>query len=223
MSVKRIQESLLAHREKSLLIAIARCLPLWVTPDLLTVFGVFGALLTGISYAASRCSVWFLWLACFGIVINWFGDSLDGTLARARKIERPVYGFFVDHSTDMISLAFIYLGLGASYYLKFDAACLILMSYWLMALLTFIRAVAIGTFRISYGWVGPTEIRLALFLYTMLVFFAGKLELPFWHLTLIDAFAYALFPVVVISFCVSVWNESRSLDVETGPNDSTPQ
>ena len=223
MSVTRIQESLLSRREKSLLIAIAPCLPPWVTPDQLTFFGVFGALLTGISYVASRYSAWFLWLACLGIVINWFGDSLDGTLARARKIERPVYGFFVDHSTDMMSLAFIYLGLGASPYLKFDAACLILMSYWLMALLTFIRAVATGTFRISYGWIGPTEIRVALFLYTVLVFFAGKLELPFVQLTLIDAFAYALFPVVMISFGVSVWNEARELDVETAPNDSASQ
>lgn len=223
MSVIRIQESLLAHRERSLLTAIAVRLSLWVTPDLLTFIGLFGALLTGISYAVSRCSRWFLLLACLGIVINWFGDSLDGTLARVRKIERPVYGFFVDHSTDMISLAFIYLGLGASPYLSFDAACLILMSYWLMALLTFIRAVAIGTFRISYGWVGPTEIRLALFLYTILIFLAGKLELPFGHLTLIAAFAYLLFPVVVISFCVSVWNESRSLDVKTAPKDSAPQ
>jgi hypothetical protein len=120
----------------------------------------------------------------------------------------------------MISLAFIYLGLGASPYLKFDAACLILMSYWLMALLSFIRAVATGTFRISYGWIGPTEIRLALFLYTILVFFAGKLELPIAHLTLIDMFAYALFPVVLVSFSLSVWNEARSLDGKKSPNDS---
>ncbi len=221
MSVTRIQESLLARREKLLLTALATRLPLWVTPDLLTIFGVFGALLTGICYVASGFSAWYLWLACLGIVINWFGDSLDGTLARFRKIERPVYGFFVDHSTDMISLAFIYLGLGASPYLRFDAGCLILLSYWLMALLTFIRAVATGTFRISYGWIGPTEIRLALFLYTVLVFFFGKLELPFGHLTLIDAFAYALFPVVLLSFSLSVWNEARVLDGEKAPNESS--
>jgi hypothetical protein len=83
--------------------------------------------------------------------------------------------------------------------------------------------VATRTFRISYGWIGPTEIRLALFFYTALVFFAGKLELPFGYLTLIDLFSYVLFPVVVISFCVSVWNEARSLDVGIVTNDTTPQ
>jgi phosphatidylglycerophosphate synthase len=223
MAVRRIQESLLAQGEKKLLIAIATRLPGLATPDMLTLFGVFGALLTGVCYVASSYSVWYLWGACLGIIINWFGDSLDGTLARLRKIERPAYGFFVDHSTDMISLAFIYLGMGASPYLRFDAACLILMSYWLMALLSFIRAVATGAFRISYGWIGPTEIRLALFLYTILVFFAGKLELPIAHLTLIDMFAYGLFPVVLVSFSLSVWSEARSLDVKTSPHDSSAQ
>jgi len=211
MSVTRIHESWLAAREKRLLIAIAARLPLWVTPDRLTLLGLFGALLTGLAYVASRHSPWFLWLACLGLGLNWFGDSLDGTLARQRRIERPVYGYFLDHSTDVISQVFIFLGLGASPYLRFDAACLILMSYWMAALLTFIRAVATKIFQISYFGIGPTEIRIALLLYSIAVFFLGRLELPWLSITLIDLFGFALFPLVFLSFVVMVKQESAAL------------
>ena len=216
MSVTRIHDSWLAAREKRLLIAIASRLPRWVTPDHLTLLGLFGAALTGGAFIATRRSPDFLWLACFGLWLNWFGDSLDGTLARTRRIERPVYGYFLDHSTDIISQVFIFLGLGASPYLRFDAACLILMSYWMAALLTFIRAVATKIFQISYFGIGPTEIRIALVLYSIAVFFLGRLELPFaWlPITLIDLFGFALFPLVFLSFAMMVWSESKVLAVQ---------
>ncbi len=210
-TVTRIHQSWLAAREKQLLIAIASRLPAWVTPDRLTLLGVAGALLTGLAYVGTRSSPWFLWLACAGLVLNWFGDSLDGTLARTRKIERPVYGYFVDHSTDVISQVFIFLGLGASPYLRFDAACLILMAYWMAALLTFIRAVATKVFQISYYGIGPTEIRIALLLYSLAVFFLGPLELPWLHITLIDLFGFVLFPLVFLSFALMVKSESAAL------------
>ena len=213
MAVTRIHESWLAVREKQLLIAIASRLPAWVTPDRLTVLGLFGALLTGVAYVATRRSPDFLWLACLGLALNWFGDSLDGTLARTRRIERPVYGYFLDHSTDVISQVFIFLGLGASRYLRFDAACLILMSYWMAALLTFIRAVATKIFQISYFGIGPTEIRIALVLYSIAVFFLGRLELPWLPITLIDLFGFALFPLVFLSFVLMVKSESKLLAV----------
>ncbi len=218
MTVTRIHQSWLAASEKRLLISIAGRLPAWVTPDLLTLLGMLGALLTGICYIASHRSPWFLWGAVVGLGLNWFGDSLDGTLARTRKIERPVYGYFVDHSTDLISQVFIFLGLGASPYLGFDAACLILLAYWLAALLTFIRAVATKVFQISYYGVGPTEIRIALGLYSIVVFFAGRLELPWIRVTLIDLFGYALFPLVFLSFVSMVWSESRVLAAREDQN-----
>ena len=211
MTVTRIHQSWLAAGEKRLLIAIARRLPAWVSPDFLTLLGVLGALLTGLCYVGSRHSAWFLWGAIAGLKLNWFGDSLDGTLARVRGIERPVYGYFIDHSTDLMSQVFIFLGLGASPYLRFDAACLILLAYWLAALLTFIRAVATRIFQISYYGIGPTEIRIALGLYTLVVFFAGRLPLPWLGITLIDLFGFALFPLVFISFLLMVWSESRLL------------
>ena len=211
MSVVRIHESWLAALEKRLLVFTAARLPVWVTPDRLTVLGLCGALLTGLAYVASWRGPGFLWLAVAGLGLNWFGDSLDGTLARVRRIERPVYGYFLDHSTDVISQVFIFLGLGLSPYLRFDAACLILMSYWMAALLTFIRAVATKVFQISYFGIGPTEIRIALLVYTVVVGFAGRLELPWFHITLIDLFGFALFPLVFLSFVVMVKLESKAL------------
>ena len=211
MKITRVHQSWLADAEKRLLVATAQRLPGWVTPDLLTLLGLKGALITGLCFVASRWSPLFLGGAILGLGLNWFGDSLDGTLARTRKIERPVYGYFVDHSTDLISQVFIFLGLGLSPYLHFNAACLILLSYWLAALLSFIRAVSTQVFQISYYGVGPTEIRIALALYTLAVMIAGPLTLPWFGITLIDLFGFVLFPCVFLAFSVMVWRESRVL------------
>src|ERR1700761_3011968 len=124
--IERIQQSWLAASERRLLVAIATRLPSWIKPDQLTALGVAGALLTGTAYAGSVISPCLLWLAIIGLIINWFGDSLDGSLARVRRIERPCYGFFVDHTSDVISQAFIFVGLGLSPHMRFATACLLL-------------------------------------------------------------------------------------------------
>ena len=182
-----------------------------MTPDRLTLLGLLGAFLTGASYVACHWSAWFLLGAVAGLAINWAGDSLDGTLARTRGQERPIYGYFVDHTTDLASQVFMFLGMGLSPYLRFEGACLILLSYWLAALLSFIRAAATQVFHISYFGIGPTEIRIALALYSIAVLVWGPLILPGIGITLIDAFSYALFPVVFATFGVMVWRESRDL------------
>jgi len=140
--VARVHLSFLARYERHLLLWLAVRLPNIVTPDRLTTFGLAGALLCGLAYAATPFSAGFLWLASLGLIANWFGDSLDGTLARCRGIERPRYGFFIDHTTDVASQVFIFLGLGVSPYMHLEMACLALMSYWVAALYTFIRALA---------------------------------------------------------------------------------
>src|ERR1700712_892846 len=96
----RIQRSWLAADERALLVSMAARLPLWVKPDYLTALGVGGAFLCAAGYSGSLASPYFLWLAVVGLAANWFGDSLDGSLARVRGIERPHYGFFVDHASD---------------------------------------------------------------------------------------------------------------------------
>src|SRR5690554_1739776 len=96
----RINQTILGPLEKPALQWMAARLPVWVTPDTLTGIGIFASVLIFISFVLTNIHPGFLWLASFGVVLNWFGDSLDGTLARYRKIERPQYGFFVDHAVD---------------------------------------------------------------------------------------------------------------------------
>jgi len=122
----------------------------------------------------SRNSNYFLWLASLGFVINWFGDSLDGTLARYRHIERPIYGFFIDHITDAVSQVMIFLGLGLTHYIRFEVACLTLIAYLLLSVLAYVRTCVVGEFRISYGKLGPTEIRVLAILLNSVMYFAGE-------------------------------------------------
>lgn len=214
-TLSRIHRSWLAHHERLTLTWLAGGLPAWVTPDRLTLLGLFGALLTGVSYVACLASPRMLWLACLGLVLNWFGDSLDGSLARFRGIERPRYGFFVDHSTDVVSQMLIFLGLGLSPYMRFDMACLALLSYWLAALYTFIRAIATRVFQISYFGIGPTEIRLGLLAYSIAVPLLDPFALatPIGRFAPIDAIVLATFCAVTAVFLLATYSESRRLAV----------
>lgn len=212
-ALSRIHQSWLAYHERRMLTWIARSLPAWVTPDQLTLLGLFGALLCGVSYAASLWSPRMLLPACLGLVLNWFGDSLDGSLARFRGIERPRYGFFIDHSADVISQLLIFFGLGMSPYMRFDMACLALLSYWLAALYTFIRAVATRVFQISYFGIGPTEIRLGLLIYSLALPLVDSLATatPIGRMAPIDAIVLGTFCAVLVLFIVSVHAEGRRL------------
>lgn len=222
--VSRIHQSWLAEQERHLLIWLAARLPGWTTPDHLTLLGVIGALLCGLAFWASSLFPGLLWFACLGLVMNWFGDSLDGNLARYRKIERPLYGFFIDHTTDVISQAFIFIGLGLSPFMRFDMACLLLLSYWLAALYTFIRAVAVQIFQISYFGIGPTEIRLALILYCLGLLMIGSFSLAtrFGPLSLLDGAAVLIFVTVFLSFLSMTWSESRRIAATEASPDAVP-
>jgi phosphatidylglycerophosphate synthase len=226
VALSRIHHSWLNVRERQTLTWIAARLPTWLTSDHLTLLGIAGAAICGISYAA--CLVWpgMLWVACFGLVLNWCGDSLDGSLARYRGIERPRYGFFVDHSADVLSQLFIFFGLGMSPFMRFDMALLALMSYWLAAFYTFIRAIATQVFQISYFGIGPTEIRLGLIAYSLVLLVAPpfKIATPVGRASLLDAAVLVSFCVVLITFTLAAYTESRRLAVlEPMPRRTTPQ
>ena len=218
-ALSRVHRSWLAARERGLLTWLAARLPRWVTPDQLTAFGLAGALLCGAAFWASALSPRFLWLACLGLAMNWFGDSLDGSLARHRRIERPRYGFFIDHTTDVVSQTLIFLGLGLSPHMRFDMACLMLMSYWIAALYTFIRAVAVRVFQISYFGIGPTEIRIGLLVYALFLLAAPPVTLatPFGPAAPLDVIAVAVFAVVFASFLWLIRSEGRRLAALDAP------
>lgn len=171
--VRRIQQNLVAAAERRLLNWLCARLPAWVTPDQLTILGLVGAVLVCVGYTGNLVERGWLWLSVAGYVVNWFGDSLDGSLARFRKIERPRFGYFVDHSADGIGSLLIVGGIGLSPYVRLDVALVALAGYYLMSIHAFLAAKVIGELKLSYVSAGPTELRLVLIAMTMLMYFFG--------------------------------------------------
>jgi phosphatidylglycerophosphate synthase len=169
----RIQQNILAKGERRLLNWICPRLPLWVTPDRLTGFGVFGALVVFAGYALSDWSRQWLWVAILGYVFQWFGDSLDGSLARWRKIERPKYGYFIDHSVDGLVILLIMSGMGMSNYVRMDAALFATVGYLLLSIHAYLAARVLAEFKLSYFNFGPTELRFLLIGLTLAMMVLG--------------------------------------------------
>jgi phosphatidylglycerophosphate synthase len=184
---RRVNDILLGPLERPTLKWLAAHMPAWVSPDTCTAVGVLGSLIVAASYLLSGYDRSFLWLASLGFVINWLGDSLDGTLARHRHIERPIYGFFVDHVMDAFSVSLILLALGLTPYINFTIACLTLIAYLLMSVLVFVRTSAVGEFKISYSKLGPTEVRVLAILLNTIMYFGGVQE-SFWWIQAIDQY-----------------------------------
>lgn len=217
----RIQQSWLAANEHILLVWMATRMPRWVKPDHLTILGLVGSALCGAGFAASSASPAWLWLSVVGLLVNWAGDSLDGNLARVRRIERPQYGFFVDHTSDIVSQAFIFLGIAVSPYVRFETGCLLLMSYWMAAMFTFIRAISARVFQISYFGIGPTEIRIGLLIYVASLLTVGPMRFgtQFGTMAVMDLVGIAIFGAVLGSFVVmTLWEARRlaALDIAPG-------
>ena len=159
---ERIQTSILNKMEKKLLVWLAQRQPAWVTSDFLTFIGVIGAALFPVGGILAHYNLNYLWLASLGLVINWYGDSLDGTIARVRQTQRPIYGFFIDHTLDALTTCLICIGLGLSPVMQMDIALLIMGGYLCLSIYTYISTIIIGEFRLTYGKLGPTEVRLLL-------------------------------------------------------------
>jgi phosphatidylglycerophosphate synthase len=154
--------SALAPVEKRVLVWIARRLPQWVNSDHLTGLALVAMLFSGLAYWLARVTSAGLLLAVAGLVVNWFGDSLDGTLARVRGHQRPRYGFYVDHVVDAVGAVFLLGGLGLSGYMSPIVALALLAAYLLLLVETFLATYALGTFTMSYFKIGPTELRILL-------------------------------------------------------------
>ncbi len=191
---QRINNIVLGPLERPALKWLAVHMPAWVTPDVLTGVGFAAAVLICVSYALTNLDKGFLWLASLGFVIHWFGDSLDGTLARYRNIERPRYGFYIDHVIDAFSEVLIFLGIGLSPFVQFNIACVALIGYLLLSILVYITTYVNGVFRISYIRLGPTEMRVVAILANSVVFFVGNpmLRLPFGPLSFYNLVAIIL-------------------------------
>src|SRR5439155_297784 len=148
-----------ARRWPRLLRAVAARLPAVVTPDHLTGLGVLGAIGVGAAYALSRVSAVWLWVASACFVVQWLGDSLDGTLARVRGTERPRYGYYLDHVVDAFSTAVIGVGVGLSPYVNPCVALGVVIVYLALSINVYLESNVFGVFRLAYGRLGPTEVR----------------------------------------------------------------
>jgi len=158
----RVQGSWLASSEKRALIWMAERLPAWVGSDQLTVLGFAAQIMTGVCYALARYDRRMLLAAIICLALNWFGDSLDGTLARVRQRQRPRYGFYIDHITDSIGTAAMIGGLALSGYMHPAIAIGLLVVFLLLSIQSYLAAYAIGEFHLSFWRFGPTELRVLL-------------------------------------------------------------
>jgi len=167
----RSHTSLLAGLEKRALLWIAKRLPARVNPDHLTVLGFVSLVATGALYWNARTNRWAVLLAIGGLALNWFGDSLDGTLARVRNQQRPRYGFYVDHVLDAVGTFFLMSGLALSGFMTPAVAYGFLIAYLLLSIEIYLTTYTIGTFHLSYWSFGPTELRILLAVGSMVVLF----------------------------------------------------
>src|SRR5579871_4343659 len=162
MKLERVQHSLFTPLERRILPWMAVRLPAWISSDHLTLLGFVSLIGVGGSYWYARTSRTGLLLAAVFLILNWFGDSLDGTLARVRKQERPRYGFYVDHILDSCGSVFVFTGLALYGYMDSRIATALLVAYLLLSAESYLATYSLGTFRLSFAAFGPTELRVLL-------------------------------------------------------------
>ena len=167
----RVQHNVVAKSEKKILNWLAARIPPTVNSDHLTALGALGMLLAGAAYAFASYSRYGLLFACVFLVMNWFGDSLDGTLARYRNRQRPRYGFYVDHVIDCFGVTALLAGLGVSGFMQPMLAPWLVIAYLLLIAEIFLATYALGKFEMSYVGLGPTELRILLCIGNVYVFF----------------------------------------------------
>jgi archaetidylinositol phosphate synthase len=177
VEAQRLATNPLVGLERRCLIWMATRLPPWVTSDGLTLLALAGMALTGLSYATARNHPAMLLLAIVGLGINWFGDSLDGTLARVRRQQRPRYGFYVDHVVDCFGVLFVLAGLGWSGYMSPAVAMSFLIAYFMLSVEIFLATYCLAVFRLSFWGVGPTELRLLLAAGTLALLYDPKVQI----------------------------------------------
>lgn len=209
---RRIQTSVLNAAEKKVLVWLAERQPEWMTSDRLTLLGVVGALVVAVGYILSNVDVRWLWLASFGFFLNWYGDSLDGTLARVRDLQRPVYGFYLDHCVDGVTMSVICIGAGLSKLLLLPIAMAVLSVYLLLSISVYINAHLKGEFKLTFAGLGPTEFRLIMIVVNTLFIYiyplrAYSASITLWgNVVLLGVFDYVGIAILLILIAIYVQN-----------------
>jgi phosphatidylglycerophosphate synthase len=162
VAATRTLTSVLATVEKRTLIWLAERMPPAINSDHLTALALAAMAAAGAFYGLSRVWPPALMLVNVCLIINWFGDSLDGTLARVRNRQRPRYGFYVDHIVDCIGATCLLVGLGVSGYMHLTVALALLIAFLLLSAEVYLATYTRHTFTISFFKLGPTELRILL-------------------------------------------------------------
>jgi phosphatidylglycerophosphate synthase len=210
MSTSRRNESVLYRGEQKFIAALLENIPDTVTPLHLTLFGITGAVVTFVGFVGCNWSAAVLLLVPIGLFMHWFGDSLDGALARHRRIQRPRFGFLIDHTTDLVTQTMMLAGLGLSPYFTMTSALLVLSMYLLFSAFTYIRVVVDHVHQLAYGGLGGTEFRIMLAAWALGAHILGPFQLP-------KIGSYSILDVVVGvfvagAFTVFIWNLRQQLD-----------
>lgn len=215
---ERIQTSVLNGVEKKALVWLAKRQPRWVTSDHLTLVGFIGALLVAAGFILSNLNVSWLWLSSLGMVVNWYGDSLDGTLARVRNTQRPIYGYYVDHTIDCVNEGLMFVGVGLSPFVHLDLALIAYALYLIMTINVSINAHLKGEFKLTYAKLGPTEFRLVVIVVnTVLIVFEGirnwswtvSLFGTSYCLNMLDCVAVAVIIILMLMLLFTFINDAK--------------
>lgn len=209
----RLQTSLVSARERVLLDELCRRAPTWITPDRLTAISAAGAAIAALGYIGSRWSPALLVVASLGLVVNWFGDSLDGSLARYRRIERARFGYFLDHSVDALNNLMIVVGLGLSPYVDLAAALMMLAGYYLLTIHVLLSAQVIGEFPLTRAHLGPTELRIITIAFNFAILAIGPLNLQLagYDVSIWSALVVFEAVVFIVLFAIGVFATARRL------------
>jgi len=208
---RRELTSLTAHVEKRALLWLAARMPAWVSPDHLTALGLLAMVAAGGAYTLSASQPAWLHAVNLLLVVNWFGDSLDGTLARHRNRSRPRYGFYVDHMVDTVGVLALVGGLALSAYMSPLVAVAILIAYYLLSINIYLATYTLGVFKIAYGRLGGTELRMLLALGNLVLLFAPSVTAFGRSVRLYDICGLAAAAAMLATLAVSCLRNTREL------------
>jgi phosphatidylglycerophosphate synthase len=223
----RIQTSILNAAEKKILVWLAERQPRWMTSDILTYIGVSGAVMIAAGYMLSSVNIRWLWFSSLGFAVNWYGDSLDGTLARVRGHQRPVYGYYLDHTVDAINEFIMVLGIGLSGLMHLDLALIILAFYFMLTINVSINAHLKKEFRLTYAKLGPTEFRIIMVIVNTLFILVPALNsfshefIVFGHAFVFRAMDYVavvILAVLAVIYLTSIVKDAKEYAVIDPPH-----
>ena len=207
----RSQTSLLAPFERACLNWLAHHMPAWVLPDYLTLLGLGSMLAAGSLYTLARWWPQSLLIVNLLLAINWFGDSLDGTLARARNKQRPRYGFYVDHIVDAFGILFLINGLALSGYMTWAVALALLVAYFMLSIDVYLATYTIGTFKLSFYKLSPTELRVLLAIANVRAFAHPTAQVFGASYLFFDVCAVAAITLIAVTLVISVARNTITL------------